>query len=264
VVNGVEGSHVGEEGLGSANVGGGLLTTNVLLTGLEGKTVGRVALGVLGDTDETTGHPALVLVLAGKESGVGTTVAEWDTEALGVSESNVGTPLAGGSEHGQGHEVGGSDDLTAISMDLVSKTLVVGDVSAGIRVLLVFRGREIGKKKSQFFLTVFVYIAHPLVITCGREGRRLLSFLSRTTCCDLSAKWMGLLSFSWLFFFLSMLIVVALFFNVLVCSFPSFPSCSSPYSIMIFHKSRLLVVFVVVVVVVVDCLPESRHRRARP
>lgn len=146
VVDGIEGSHVGEEGLGSADVGGGLLTTNVLLTGLEGKTVGRVTLGVLGDTDETTGHSALVLVLAGKEGGVGTTIAEWDTEALRVSEGNIGTPLTRGSEHGQGHEIGGSDNLTAISVDLVGKTLVVGDVTTGIGVLLD-GGREIGRER---------------------------------------------------------------------------------------------------------------------
>lgn len=144
VIDGIKGSHVGEEGLGSADVGSGLLTTNVLLTGLEGKTVGRVALGILGDTDETAGHPALVFILAGKEGGVGTTIAEWNTEALRVSEGNVGTPLAGRSEHGQGHEVGGSDDLTAISVDLVGKTLVVGDVTAGIGVLFD-GGREIGR-----------------------------------------------------------------------------------------------------------------------
>jgi hypothetical protein len=108
----------------------------VLLAGLKSKTVGRVALGVPGDTDETTGHPALVLILAGKESGMGTTVAERDTKALRVSEGNIGTPFARGSQHGQGHEVGSSNDLTSISVDLVGKTLVVSDISAGIGILL--------------------------------------------------------------------------------------------------------------------------------
>jgi len=89
VVEGVHGGHVGEEGLGSANVAGGLLPANVLLPGLEGETEGGVALSVAGHTNQAARHLPLQLILDGKEGGVRATIPKRHTKTLAVSKGNV-------------------------------------------------------------------------------------------------------------------------------------------------------------------------------
>src|SRR5690606_6926665 len=52
VVHGVHAGHHGEQHLGGADVAGGLLAADVLLTGLQRQPVGLVAVRVHGDADE--------------------------------------------------------------------------------------------------------------------------------------------------------------------------------------------------------------------
>ncbi len=46
VVDSVHGGHIGQQGLGSANVTSGLITADVLLTGLQGQTVRLFAVDI--------------------------------------------------------------------------------------------------------------------------------------------------------------------------------------------------------------------------
>ncbi len=97
--------NVGEEGLGGADVGGGLVSADVLLTGLESETDTGVALGVLGDGDDSAGHLTDVLLLDGHETGGGTSVAHGVTESLGGTDADIGVELAGGLDDGEGEEI---------------------------------------------------------------------------------------------------------------------------------------------------------------
>ena len=59
VVNSVEGGHDGQEDLGGADVGSGLVPADVLFPRLESQAVGRASLRVYGHADEASGHAAL-------------------------------------------------------------------------------------------------------------------------------------------------------------------------------------------------------------
>lgn len=135
VIDGVHGRHVGEEGLGRADVAGGLFTTNVLLAGLKSKTKSTSASAVLGDTDNTAGKTALAGFLSGHESGVGTTKAERNTPALGVTKRNISAPFTGRSEEGQGRDIGSARKQSSLSVSEVSQILEVTNATVGIGVL---------------------------------------------------------------------------------------------------------------------------------
>ena len=89
MVDSIHGSHVSEKSLSGTDVGGGLFTTNMLLTSLKSKTIGRLAMSILGYTNNSTWNTTLVLILACKESGMGTTIAKRNTETLRVAKSNI-------------------------------------------------------------------------------------------------------------------------------------------------------------------------------
>jgi hypothetical protein len=135
VVDGVESRHVGKKSLGSADVAGGLLTSNVLLSGLKSKTESRLSETILGNTDETTGNLALVLLGSSKEGSVGTTIAQRDTESLGVTDGDVGAELSRGLEHGQSEQVSRGAEESLLLVDDVGEGLVVVDTTVGIGVL---------------------------------------------------------------------------------------------------------------------------------
>ena len=83
VVHGVETSDVGQQHLGRADVGVGLLAADVLLAGLQRHTQRGVAAGVLGHADDASRHTALEFVTAGEIGRVRAAVAHRHTEALG-------------------------------------------------------------------------------------------------------------------------------------------------------------------------------------
>ena len=101
----LHGGHVGEEGLGGANVAGGFVAANVLLPGLQCQAVGLVAAGVLGDAHHTAGHCADVDVVAGEEGGVRTAVAQRDTESLTGTDGHVNAHFTRRFQQRQCHQV---------------------------------------------------------------------------------------------------------------------------------------------------------------
>lgn len=80
VVDGVHGCDVGEQGLGSADVGSRLLPSNVLLSGLQGHAVGKLIVGIDRAPDYPSWHLPHVLLAGGEKSRV------WSSEAHGHSE----------------------------------------------------------------------------------------------------------------------------------------------------------------------------------
>ena len=94
VVHGVHRGDHGQQDLGRADVAGGLLPADVLLAGLEGEPVGRVAVGVDRHADQPSGQRPLEPVAHRHEPGVGAAVPERDPEALGRSHDHVGAGLA--------------------------------------------------------------------------------------------------------------------------------------------------------------------------
>lgn len=135
MVDGIHGSHVSEKSLSGTDVGSGLFTTDMLLTSLKSKTIGRLAMSILGYTDNSTRNTTLVLILASKESGMWTTIAEGNTETLRVTKSNISAEFSRSLEQGQRQKVSGDDDLTASGVNSFGELLVVSNIASGIRVL---------------------------------------------------------------------------------------------------------------------------------
>ena len=90
VVDGVKAGHDRQQHLGGADVAGGLVTTDVLLAGLQGQAQGRVAFGIAGLAHQASGDVALVVLAGGEESSMGAPEAHRHTEALQTANGDVG------------------------------------------------------------------------------------------------------------------------------------------------------------------------------
>jgi len=108
VIYGIHGGHVSEEGLSGTNVAGGLITSNVLLAGLQRQAIGSVAVGVFGNAYHAAGHGSHVGVVAGEEGGVGAAVAERDAEALARADGHVDVHLTRRFQQCQRHQISGA------------------------------------------------------------------------------------------------------------------------------------------------------------
>lgn len=135
MINCVHGGHVGEQSLGSANVAGRLFTTNVLLPSLERQTVSLLAIGILGDSDKTSRHPALVFVAASKKGGMGTAVTHGNTEALGAADGNVDAEFSRRLNQSESKEIRDANGKSTGFVSAGNETFVVGDGAVGVGVL---------------------------------------------------------------------------------------------------------------------------------
>ena len=135
VVDCVHGRHVGEKSLGSADVAGSLLTSNVLLTSLKSETQGTTAVAVLGDTNNATRQTTLASFLHSHESGVRTTITKRNTPSLRVTKGNIGTPLSRGSEKSKSRDVSGSTQQRFLAVSEIRKSLEVLDTTVSVGVL---------------------------------------------------------------------------------------------------------------------------------
>ena len=73
--------------------------------------------------------------MAGEEGSVRASIAQGDSKPLSGSNDDIGTPLSGGGQEGEGQEVGSNTDLDVGCMGLLDKALVVVDSAVGGRIL---------------------------------------------------------------------------------------------------------------------------------
>ena len=73
--------------------------------------------------------------LSRQESSVRTTIAKRNTKALSVTDNNINSKFARGSEHSQGQQVSGADYETLGGMYLLDERFVVVNATIGGRVL---------------------------------------------------------------------------------------------------------------------------------
>ena len=78
-----------------ADVRGRLFSADVLLTGLKRQAISRVPLRIDGNTDDSSGHVALVSPTTGHIRRRGATVAHGHAKALRRTNGNVGAHSAG-------------------------------------------------------------------------------------------------------------------------------------------------------------------------
>ena len=135
MVDGVERGHDGQQCLGGADVGRGLLAADVLLAGLQGQAVGGDAGVVFGDTHEAAGHGALQPLLHGHVGGVRAAEEQRHAEALGGADGDIRTLLARRGDQGQGQEVRGHSDQRAAFLGVGDHRGVVQHAAGDARLL---------------------------------------------------------------------------------------------------------------------------------
>ena len=106
VVDGVHAGHDGQQHLGGADVGGRLVTADVLLAGLQSQAIGRPPLGVHADPDQPAGQVPLQPRADGHEAGVRTAVEKRDAEPLARADHHVSAERPGGLEQREREQVG--------------------------------------------------------------------------------------------------------------------------------------------------------------
>ena len=138
VVDAVHRGHDGQQHLGGADVARRLLAADVLLAGLQRQAVGRLAVGVLRDADESAGQLAGVLLAAGHERRVRPAVAHRHAEPLRVADRDVGTPTAPFTrrrDEAARQQIGGRDDEAARVVRGLRQFAVVADDAVRRRIL---------------------------------------------------------------------------------------------------------------------------------
>mmetsp|Transcript_92070 Transcript_92070/g.265711 ORF Transcript_92070/g.265711 Transcript_92070/m.265711 type:complete len:227 (+) Transcript_92070:1265-1945(+) len=95
VVDRIRSRHVGKKCLGSANVRGSFVTTNMLFASLHCHAKTRLASSVDGDTNDTAWHFARILIGGRQESSMRTTEAHRNSKALCRSNGNISSPGRG-------------------------------------------------------------------------------------------------------------------------------------------------------------------------
>ena len=135
VVNGIHRGDDGEQDLGGTDVRRGFVTADMLLACAEGETHGRVAMNILGDADEATGHLALKLVLGGEEARVRAAESHRYTETLSGTDGDIGAEFTRRTQERKCEQIGRNDAKCAGGMGLFKEVREIVDAARGIGIL---------------------------------------------------------------------------------------------------------------------------------
>lgn len=91
-----------------ADVAGGLVTTDVLFSGLQRQPVRRSSLHVPRHPHHTSRDRAQEVLPAGEEAGMGSPIAQGYAEALVGADGDVHANVAGRSKDGHGQKICGT------------------------------------------------------------------------------------------------------------------------------------------------------------
>ena len=135
VVHRVRASNNRQQSLSSTNIGGSLLTADVLLTSLQSQTVRGLTGRVLRNTHQTTRHGALHTLANSHIRCVGAAEEEGQTETLSVTHSDISTQLTGRLQQGQSQQVGVHSDESVTLLSGLNQRLNIANIAfiAGVR-----------------------------------------------------------------------------------------------------------------------------------
>ena len=109
VVHGVHRRHDRQQTLGGANVGRGLVPSNMLFAGLQGHAQGGLAQTVDGDANDSAWKMALEPFAGRKKRSMRSSVTHGHSKPLRTSNHHIGTHGAWAFQHQQGHQVSRKD-----------------------------------------------------------------------------------------------------------------------------------------------------------
>lgn len=125
----VEGGHVGEESLGGTDVTGSLVSSDVLLSGLESHSEGLISVGIFGDTNDSSWDLSLKLFRGGKVTWMWSTISERNTHSLSRSYGDISAHLSWCLENGQRENIGTNGENHSRLLNLGSELSVVVSVT---------------------------------------------------------------------------------------------------------------------------------------
>lgn len=94
VIDGVHCCNVGQEGLSSTDIGCCLLSSNMLLSGLQCHSVGKFVISIDRPSDDPSRHFPHILLPSREKSRVRTSESHRHTESLRRSEANISSHIS--------------------------------------------------------------------------------------------------------------------------------------------------------------------------
>ncbi len=135
MVDGVHAGYHSGQDLRRADVGGGFFAPDVLFAGLQGESVGRIAMYIDADAYQAARHGALERIAAGEESGVRAAITQGHAKTLAAAHDDIRIPLSRRGQNCQGQQIGCHDEGRTLGVDLGNQGSQVFDGSADTRVL---------------------------------------------------------------------------------------------------------------------------------
>ena len=141
--------HRGQQSLSGTDVRGGLLTFDMLLTGLQSHAVAEVTIFILTPSNDAARHVALVLVASSEIGCRRATIKHGDTETLRATKNDISAPLTRRRQQSKTEDIGSNGHLAIGCVGLLNKGTVVIDATIGIWELH-HAGKEIGGELQLF------------------------------------------------------------------------------------------------------------------
>ena len=135
MVYGIKTGDHGQQHLRRANVGRGLFPTDMLLPCLKGHPVGRPALRIFGDPNDTARYFPLIHLFGCKKCRMRPPGSHRHTKSLRGTDCNIGTKLAGRLQHSKRHQVSGHHNKNIILGGGFDHRLIVANKSVCRRIL---------------------------------------------------------------------------------------------------------------------------------
>ena len=135
VIDGVHARHHGGQHLRRADVGGGLLATDVLLAGLQGETIGGPSFRIDAHAHEAARHRPLEGVAAGEKGSVRAAAAHRHAEPLRGAGHDVGPPLARRHEQREGQKIGHHAEDGLFRVDPLGEAAPIDHLAIGRGIL---------------------------------------------------------------------------------------------------------------------------------
>src|SRR5207237_9011083 len=127
------------KGVVGADVGGRLLTPDVLLTGGQRQDESTAAGGVEGAADQPTRQPSHELFAATDEPDVRAAVAGRESELLALTDRNVRTVLARRCEDGQADRIDAGDGKRSSRVRLLGQSSRIDEQAQKVGLLIANR-----------------------------------------------------------------------------------------------------------------------------
>ena len=119
-----------------ADIAGGFFAPNMLLARLQRQAVGRIAVHIDTDADQTPRQAALEGIAASHIGRVRATCTHGHTKALGSPNNYIRTHFTWRFQQRQRQQVGGQNQGCAFAVDFFGASRPVGQPTAGGGVLL--------------------------------------------------------------------------------------------------------------------------------